>query len=55
MAFYVCEDITRDAVLGRDYMQHCSKASGAFALVNLLFTFSPIAVRSHRPSYVGTT
>ena len=28
-----------DAVLSRDYMEHCSKVLDVFALVNLLFSF----------------
>ena len=50
MAFYVCGDLTFDAVLGRDYMERCFKASGAFFFVNLSFTvFSPVTTRSYQP------
>ena len=41
LAFYVCNSITWDVVLGRNYLEFCCSASGAFyKKINLRFTFS---------------
>ena len=32
ITFYVCEDIGLNIVLGQDYTEHCSAASGAFSV-----------------------
>ena len=40
IAFYVCEDMGLDIVLGQDYTEHCSAASGAFSVFKLPVLFS---------------
>ena len=40
IAFYVCEDIGLDIVLGQDYTERCSAASGAFSVFEPPVMFS---------------
>jgi hypothetical protein len=40
IAFYVCEDIGLDIVLGQDYTEHCSAASGALPVFKPSVLFS---------------
>jgi len=40
IAFYVCEDIELDVVLGQDYMERCSAASGMFSVFQPPVMFS---------------
>ena len=48
LAFYVCDNITWDVVLGRDYLEFCCSASSAFyKKINLCFTFSFADIHGH--------
>ena len=40
IAFYVWEDMGHDIVLGQDYTEHCSAASGVFSVFELPVMFS---------------